>query len=148
MAKFLLIEDDELAQLSQGQTLRDLGHNLDIVSDAKQAMQALLDNKHHYDGIFIDIGLPDADGIMLSAEMRTMFNVYVPIIAVTASMPEKRWEACKRVGIDDFILKPATIIIKISITQTFMSSIESQSKICGYIRVMFSVLRILLFSSL
>jgi two-component system, sensor histidine kinase SagS len=109
VAKLLLVEDEELAQIALQGIIRNMGHEIDVVDTAENALNRLLDNDNSYDLIFLDIGLPDASGTVLSKEMREIFNFNAPIIAVTGSMPQERWEECKRVGVDDFILKPVTI---------------------------------------
>lgn len=103
VVKVLLIEDDQICQNVAKSIFEDLYCSVTLASTAQQALDLLDDN---YDVIFMDIGLPDKDGIALSQELRKRLHINVPIIATTAYA----WDvnSYQEVGIDDYIKKPLT----------------------------------------
>jgi CheY-like chemotaxis protein len=101
--KVLLIEDDQICQNIAKNIFEDLFCSVTVASTAQQALD-LCGNK--YDMIFVDIGLPDRDGIALTQELRKKLHIDVPIIATTAYA----WDvnSYNEVGINDYIRKPLT----------------------------------------
>jgi CheY-like chemotaxis protein len=99
----LLIEDDQICQNIAKNIFEDLFCSVTVASTAQQALD-LCGNK--YDMIFVDIGLPDRDGIALTQELRKKLHIDVPIIATTAYA----WDvnSYNEVGINDYIRKPLT----------------------------------------
>lgn len=64
---------------------------------------------HHPDLIFMDIHMPEMNGLDASEAIRKLdHEYYCPIIAVTADSLSEINEQCSRTGIDDFISKPYT----------------------------------------
>ncbi|MCK4869780.1 MAG: response regulator [Gammaproteobacteria bacterium] len=103
--KILLIEDDEICQLTEKVQLEDLGHKVDIASNGKQALNKI---NSLYDVIISDIGLPDIDGIELAKKIRSgeSPNNKTPIISLSAHIYSKLSNDCKKAGIDYVISKP------------------------------------------
>nr|MCH9770669.1 response regulator [Gammaproteobacteria bacterium] len=77
-----------------------------IAEDSKQALKAV--NKQTFDFIFMDIGLPDQDGIYIAKMIRQTVgsNQHVPIVALTAHANEQVKKDCIKVGMNSVIYKP------------------------------------------
>lgn len=101
----LLLEDNELNQIMFKVMLEDLGYNVAIADNGKDALK--LFSKHEFDLIFSDISLPDMSGIEVIQAMRKQKNnINKPIIAVTAHALEEDRQNCLKAGADDVLIKP------------------------------------------
>ena len=106
--KVLVVEDHPIAQRIAVIVLNTLACEVDIAKNGIEALE--LFDKNHYDLIFMDIGLPDMSGLVVTANIRTKENKLnsVPVVGLTAhSNEEIRLEAIK-VGMNDFLAKPLT----------------------------------------
>jgi signal transduction histidine kinase/CheY-like chemotaxis protein/HPt (histidine-containing phosphotransfer) domain-containing protein len=104
-ARVLLVEDNPLNQLVASRLLERAGAVVDVAGSAAEALQAL--EAHPYDLVFMDVQLPDMDGLAAAAEIRRRHpGGYVPIIAMTAhALPADR-DRCLAAGMDDYMSKP------------------------------------------
>lgn len=102
--KVLMVEDHKLAQITARGLLEQINCEVDMVEDAKTALERM---DKHYDIIYLDIGLPDMDGVDLGKEIRhTELNKETPIIAVTAHGTEECSKKALHIGFREFITKP------------------------------------------
>ena len=86
-----------------------LGHSATLVASGKEAV-ALLEKKTIYDLIFMDIQMPDMDGMETTRRIRNLKDVkQVPIIALTANVMKGLKEEALQAGMDDFLTKPVSI---------------------------------------
>lgn len=60
----------------------------------------------HFDIIFMDIQMPNLDGIQATKQIRQDLNYKGPIIAVSAFTDKSNVDKCLQAGIDDFLGKP------------------------------------------
>lgn len=105
-ARVLIVEDDESNRLATSAMLRHLGFLADVVSNGKEALQAL--EQHAYDIILMNVRMPEMDGIKATQLIRKSFppERQPLIIALTAYiLPESR-DDCIKAGMNDFIAKP------------------------------------------
>ena len=101
--RLLVIEDDRALVAALRVGLTDQGFAVDVgtrVADARAALALA-----SYDGIVLDLGLPDQDGLPFLRELRAR-NVPIPVLVLTA-----RGEVTDRVtglnaGADDYMQKP------------------------------------------
>ncbi|MDQ2995405.1 MAG: response regulator, partial [Pseudomonadota bacterium] len=102
----LLVEDEPLAQRYCQMMLQGRGYHLDIASTGKIAMEYV--NRHRYQSILMDVGLPDASGIELTRIIRRgdSANKDVPIIALTAHIDKSKQDECIGAGMEAFLNKP------------------------------------------
>ncbi|MBE9221566.1 response regulator [Cyanobacterium stanieri LEGE 03274] len=107
--KILLVEDTpvnyKVARL-MFQKLGYTGNQLDIVYDGLQALEAVKTNR--YDIVFMDLQMPNLDGLNATTKIRTLGNkIKQPwIVAMTASALAEDQEKCFNVGMNDFVSKP------------------------------------------
>ena len=102
----LLVEDSDVPRRVGKMMLTQLNCQVDTAESAEAAI--LLVKKSKYDLIFMDIGLPDRDGLQVTAEIRALESSEdrVPIVALTANYDESYRPDCLAAGMDDFMLKP------------------------------------------
>lgn len=105
-AKILLVEDNPINQKVASVMLLKLGCLVDIADNGQQAIKLAANNK--YDLIFMDIGLPDIDGIETTRLLKQTKRPFAlaPIIALTAHVFEEDREHCLEAGMEDIITKP------------------------------------------
>ncbi|TNF69656.1 MAG: response regulator [Gammaproteobacteria bacterium] len=106
--KVLVVEDMLIAQKLAQYILEELNCSVDIASNANDAK--VLVNRDTYDLIFLDIGLPDSNGIELAKIIRntTTSNAKTPIIIVTATNELNYENEAAAAGVNEFIAKPLT----------------------------------------
>ena len=106
--RILLVEDNKVNQMVACAMLKRLGYQVDgVANNGLEALQALKNNA--YDLIFMDLQMPEMDGLTATKIIRTELKDQVRIVAVTANvMPEDR-QACFEVGMNDYISKPINI---------------------------------------
>ena len=101
----LMVEDDKICQYLTKIYLEGLNCKVDIAETALKAKKVINDS---YDIVFLDIGLPDENGIVLAQEIRDELKLNIPIVVVTGhSLNESKLQYFKA-GINDVIEKPAT----------------------------------------
>ena len=63
-----------------------------------------------YDLVFMDVRMPEMDGLLATKEIRRLWPSNGPkIIAITAYALEGDQEKCLEAGMDDYIAKPVQI---------------------------------------
>lgn len=106
--KALMVEDLQISQLVARQLFARLNCHLDMVQLASRGIEKL--SLSAYDIIFIDIQLPDINGLDFVSAVRQAESKgkRIPIIAITSTATEEVKVKAKEVGCDDFIKKPLT----------------------------------------
>jgi two-component system OmpR family response regulator len=101
--RLLVVEDDAKLARALGRGLRHEGYAVDVVGDGDAAlMQAAV---WDYDGIVLDVMLPERDGFAVCATLRER-GCWAPVLMLTA-----RGQVADRirgldVGADDYLVKP------------------------------------------
>ena len=102
--RILLAEDNVFnRKLMQG-LFKKLGLEIDFAENGKQAVEMTRDKT--YDYIFMDLLMPEMDGLQAVAEMRRS-GLSLPIIALTAVENRDTRKAALDAGFDDYLIKPA-----------------------------------------
>ncbi len=103
----LLVEDSRVAQKVTKIILEKLNCQVDIASNGNEALE--LNKLNVYDIIFLDIGLPDIDGIEVCKIIRKTMgeNQKIPIVALSGHIIEREEKTCLEAGMDAFMEKPA-----------------------------------------
>jgi signal transduction histidine kinase/CheY-like chemotaxis protein len=105
--KILLVEDDKICQRVIQGILKGTGFVLDIADTVSKARKLL--GEFEYDIIFMDVGLPDGDGIAFTKEIRKEMKIKTPIIATTAHVGKERKSECFSAGMDGYVAKPVEV---------------------------------------
>lgn len=103
--RILLAEDYVVNQKIAVRMFNKLGYEIDIVENGKEAVERV--QQSQYDLIFMDVQMPEMDGLEATRVIRKLLKHNSPmIIAMTANaMPEDR-EKCINAGMDDYLAKP------------------------------------------
>ena len=104
----LLAEDNAINALLTRTLLEAEGHTVETVEDGALAVEAMRTGK--YDLIFMDMRMPNMDGLEATRKIRAMPNVskHLPIIALTANAFDDDRNACFDSGMNDFMTKPVS----------------------------------------
>ncbi len=105
----LIAEDSEVNASILYDHLTDMGHNVDIATDGNTALYAM--HKHHYNLVFMDLYMPNLDGIEATQQWRSIESDHLaplPIIAITAKATADIKQRCLDAGMNDFLAKPVS----------------------------------------
>jgi len=104
----LLAEDNKMNQLIARKTFKKIGYDIDIADNGLVAIGMFAQKT--YDLIFMDIQMPEMDGLQAAAYLlNTYSDTCPPIIAMTANVLSEDEEKCRAAGMRDFVSKPFTI---------------------------------------
>jgi signal transduction histidine kinase/CheY-like chemotaxis protein len=85
-----------------------LGYKTDLAANGMEVIEALKRKNYHF--IFMDIQMPEMDGLEATRIIRERWTINSPIIvAMTANAMQGDREVCLNAGMDDYISKPLRI---------------------------------------
>ncbi len=101
----LVVDDDKIYVNLMNNIVSKEGHNVFKCFKGLDALEAV--NKYKIDMIFLDVMLPDIDGIQVCKKIRDLSNQYIPVVIVTSLSENeeilKQVISCKA---DDYLRKP------------------------------------------
>ncbi len=107
--RVLLAEDNMVNQKLVLRMLERFGYRADVAANGLEVIDAL--ERQAYDVVFMDVQMPEMDGLAATKQLRKQFRVsYQPyIVAVTANVMQGDREECMAAGMDDYISKPISV---------------------------------------
>ena len=107
--QILVAEDNLVNQKVAAGLIGRLGYRCDLVGNGLEAVEAL--GRQHYDVVFMDIQMPELDGLAATEHIRSEFPADRQpwIIAMTANALEGDRERCLEHGMDDYVSKPVRL---------------------------------------
>jgi signal transduction histidine kinase/CheY-like chemotaxis protein/HPt (histidine-containing phosphotransfer) domain-containing protein len=109
----LLVEDHPVSREILARQFEAIGFVTDTAADADAALEGY--EQAPYGLVFTDIQLPGADGYELARRLRSIEaragRRRVPIVALTASALRGERERALAAGMDDLVVKPATLAV-------------------------------------
>ncbi len=106
----LVAEDNTINQKLMNKSLSFYGYTADIAANGLEVIQAL--ERQSYDLIFMDLQMPEMDGLEATKQIVSRYKDNRPIIvAMTASALGVDKDACFEAGMDDYVSKPIKIDI-------------------------------------
>jgi len=102
----ILVADDNHVNIKVAQmTLRRLGYQTDLAANGLEVLDAL--ERTSYDLIFMDVEMPEMDGLEASQRIRAGRVAIRPwIVALTANAMHEDRDRALQAGMNDFISKP------------------------------------------
>lgn len=104
MLKIVVIDDDRALRVTLGATLASHICHIDEIDDTHKAL-ALCHNNGPYDIIFININLPNSDGLALISQIKALHPKTICIALTTQSNVQEAVHAIKK-GAFDYLEKP------------------------------------------
>jgi CheY-like chemotaxis protein len=86
------------------------GHRVTLASTGRDALEAI--EKGWYDLVFMDMQMPEMDGLEATATIREREKsdgIHLPVIALTAHAMKGDRERCLAAGMDDYLSKPIDV---------------------------------------
>jgi signal transduction histidine kinase/CheY-like chemotaxis protein/PAS domain-containing protein len=105
----LLAEDNPTNQKLTLAQLKKLGYGIEMASDGKQAVEAVLHHAGRYSLVLMDTQMPQIDGLEATRIIRqaeVLSGDHIPIVGLTASILQEDLDACISAGMDAALSKP------------------------------------------
>jgi CheY-like chemotaxis protein/nitrogen-specific signal transduction histidine kinase len=103
--RILLAEDNHINQKVGLALLARLGYRADVAGNGLEALESV--TRQPYDIVFLDIQMPEMDGIEAAQAIRKKFNDRCPVlVALTANAFHGAREEYLAKGFDDYLSKP------------------------------------------
>ena len=100
----LIAEDNKTNRFLIGKYLQGLSLDICFAHDGREAVEYARDTEP--DLIFMDMSMPEMDGLEATQRIRASPHAQPHIIALTANAFASDREACFQAGMDDFLAKP------------------------------------------
>jgi PAS domain S-box-containing protein len=108
--KILVAEDNFINQKVAKTLFKNIGYEVDFAKNGLEVLEKVKNSK--FDIIFMDIMMPEMDGIKATIELRQN-NIEIPIIAMTANVAKDEKTNAIASGMNDYITKPVkTDVVK------------------------------------
>jgi len=105
-ARILLAEDNPVNQKLAKMVLTKAGYQVEVASNGQEAVEKYAKAPEAFDLIFMDIQMPQMDGMKATKAIREKGFDTIPIVAMTANAMKGDREKCLEAGMDDYITKP------------------------------------------
>lgn len=105
--RVLVAEDDRLNGVLMTHLLKKLGHSVTVVTNGRSALDAVLESK--YDIVFMDVQMPEMDGIEATHRIREYADpemARIPVVAITAYAAQEDREQFLAAGMTAIVTKP------------------------------------------
>ena len=104
--RVLVVDDVPVNLVVVEKMLDGLGYFVETAINGLEAIEAV--KARHYDIVFMDIQMPEMDGLEATRLIRALDNENgrVPIVAISANTQDSDRDAALEAGMDDFIPKP------------------------------------------
>ena len=114
--RVLLAEDNPVNQKLAKLMLTKAGYQVEVANNGQEAVEKFTSSPKDFDLIFMDIQMPEIDGMEATATIRaselelatrnSLLATRIPIIAMTAHAMKGDREKCLKAGMDDYTTKP------------------------------------------
>jgi len=102
----LLAEDNPVNQKLARIMLTKAGYQVEVANNGQEAVEKFSSSPEDFDLIFMDIQMPEMDGMEATITIRKKGFNTIPIVAMTAHAMKGDREKCLEVGMDDYVTKP------------------------------------------
>ena len=131
--KILLAEDNLVNQKVAVKIFEKLGYRIEVAGNGYEVLEAIENIK--YDIIFMDVHMPDMDGLDASREINKLYGTEnrPKIIAMTANAMQGDREECIAAGMDDYASKPIRIDVLQEIVERWGTVLIPQKNSLRYL---------------
>lgn len=105
-AKILVAEDNYLNRIVIKTILDKYGVVIENAENGKIAIDKVKSNKYHL--IFMDVQMPEMDGLQATRWIRNNSNTDIPIVGLSANALTEEVNDCLNAGMSDYLIKPYT----------------------------------------
>jgi two-component system, sensor histidine kinase and response regulator len=104
--RILLAEDNPVNQKLARLLLEKAGYAVEVAANGKEAVDMFVAAPERFGLIFMDIQMPQMDGLEATKAIRAKGFTAVPIVAMTARAMSGDHDSCIQAGMTDYIAKP------------------------------------------
>jgi two-component system sensor histidine kinase/response regulator len=104
--RLLLAEDNPMNQKLAQYMLTKAGYQLEMANNGREAVERFTADPERYDLIFMDVHMPEMDGLEATRVLRNRGYSGIPIVAMTADAMKEDREKCLEAGMNDYLSKP------------------------------------------
>ncbi|MBF0330964.1 MAG: response regulator [Candidatus Omnitrophica bacterium] len=105
--RVLIVDDDPTALKLMANFIGRIGCQADFAKNGREAVEKV--RATGFDICFMDILMPEMNGVEATQIIREELSRQMPIIAITSSMMKTTRETCFDVGMNDFVVKPVSL---------------------------------------
>jgi PAS domain S-box-containing protein len=122
--RVLVVDDVPVNLIVIEKMLDSLGYHVESATNGSEAVNAVKSSR--YDMIFMDIQMPEMDGLEATRQIRELDieSNGVPIVAITANTQVSDRDACIESGMNDFIAKPFVKKQLVALLERYFPSAE------------------------
>ncbi|WP_177199843.1 response regulator [Flexibacter flexilis] len=102
--EILVVEDNLVNQKVIEKSLNKLGYRVGLANNGVEALQSM--KQKRFDITFMDLQMPEMDGLEATSRLRDDYGDDPIIIALTANALLEEQERCMEIGMNDFLAKP------------------------------------------
>jgi signal transduction histidine kinase len=102
--RILLAEDDVVSQKIVVLLLKRLGYSIDVANNGLEVLERL--SRKTYQIIFMDVQMPEMDGLTTTKKIRQEMQDQPWIVALTANAFSEDRQLCLDAGMNEFMTKP------------------------------------------
>lgn len=128
-SRILLVEDSKITAETTKELLESIHCKVDIAQNGKTALTKIREKS--YDLIFMDIGLPDMNGMKVTEEIRRYeltHDKHIPILALTAHIESENKQNCIKSGMNAVLSKPLSEDTAIDMLSAFIPNRQYQHR--------------------
>ncbi len=128
-ARVLLAEDNPVNQKLAKLMLTKAGYQVEVAKNGREAVEKFTSSPEDFDLIFMDIQMPEMDGLEATQAIRSKGFDTIPIVALTANAMKGDRKICLEAGMNDYTIKPVKreIVLGILDRWVFHKAVSSQS---------------------
>jgi len=128
--KVLVVDDNQVNRNVAAEILRKAGCYITVANSGIQAIEKV--KSKDFDIIFMDIQMPEMDGVEATRQIKALGKKMTPIIAMTAYSMEGDKQKYLLEGLDDYVSKPLRASKLIQKIKIWLSKSKDQSKQAGF----------------
>ncbi len=120
--KILIAEDNKINQKVMSGLLRGTKLEIEFADDGQEALNKLETNGATYELIFMDVNMPNMDGLMASQIIRkkSVFD-NIPIVGLSGHGSDEDREQAKNAGMQEYLLKPIDVKALYEVLNQYLS---------------------------
>ncbi len=104
--RILLAEDNPVNQKLAKIMLTKAGYQVEVATNGVEVLEMMRQRPGDFDLIFMDVQMPEMDGMEATRKLRAEGFTQIPIVAMTAHAMKGDREKCIEVGMNDYVTKP------------------------------------------